>query len=263
MTTSTTGHRAGVASNAAGVASNAAGVASNAAGVAANAAGVAANASGVAANAAHAAHASGHIDVVANSAFIAKERTGPWDTSTWFEIIGQKSERPMGPGSPDREILFGDLYAEAFDDNIAETQGYRFHIRHHNLKDGPVSLHLHTTHKILAPTGTRVRWKTTWWAAKKGQAFVAAGTVVSATQTQLAQHVHDLWGDTAILDMPSALRASVEPDMLVMVTIQRDVSHGDDDFAHDIFLLEADLHCRRGQSGTTEIGAPFTSAGYS
>ena len=92
-------------------------------------------------------------------------------------------------------------------------------------------------------------------------AFQTTGTVEEATQTPSAQFIHDIFGEDS-LPCPDAFVSTLEPDGLVIVEITRDTGHIDDDFAHDLFVLTADLHIELERHGTTERNRPFTSAGY-
>lgn len=195
--------------------------------------------------------------------FDSLERLGPWGTTVFEDLRPIEVHRDQGVGAPDSAILTENFYVSAFDDGTAESLTFVFHLPHGLKKGARPVFHVHTAHNIASPTGTGVRWKTTWYYARGYgiDSFAATGTVVAATQTPGAMLLHEIFGEDD-LPCPLAFVDDLEPDGLVIVVLTRDVTHGDDDFAHDFGVVTGDLHIELERHGTTERNRPFTSAGY-
>lgn len=193
---------------------------------------------------------------------VQKQLTGPWDTPVFFDLEPDGLIVDSGPGAPDVEVFIGEVLLEAYSPSAVEHKTFNFHVPHTIKKGSVPTLHLHCAHNIASPTGTGVRWKTTWHAARGyGVDAFSAGVVGEATFTVEGQYTHSIFGDD-VLPMPAALAANIEPDMFIFVHVERDFSHAEDDFAHDIFMWRADLHCEAEREGTAERNRPWTSAGY-
>lgn len=214
---------------------------------------------------------SGHVTAhfVPGIEYTQPQRTGPWADQVYEDLRPVENHRATGAGAPDRAQVTEFFYAWAFSHTATERLTYVFHLPHNLSKGSRPTFHLHTTHNIASPTGTRVRWKTTWYYAKGYDvgSFQAVGTAISATQTVSARFVHNVFGEdpTGVADdfpCPLPFVVDLEPDGLVIVVVERDVLHGDDDFEHDMFVITADLHILVERDGTLERNRPFTSAGF-
>lgn len=197
------------------------------------------------------------------------QRLGPWEDKVYYDLRPIEVHRQQGVGAPDVEALTENFYAPAFDQTTPERQTFVFHISHRFALGTTPTFHIHTTHNIASPTGAGVRWNTTWYYAKGygAGAFATTGTVVSGTQNPGAQFVHEIYGEDPdgladVFVCPSGIVPLIEPDGLIVVVLERDATHVDDDWDHDFFVITADLHVQHERDGTTERNRPFTSGGF-
>lgn len=180
----------------------------------------------------------------------------------WGDYLLPGTAIAKGSNAPDLETFIGNIQMNAFAGTGPNTeQGYfTTHILHDIKPDTTISFHVHWAHNISSgsyTSGTNsVKWQIECTFAKGYgvQAFFTP-TTTSSTQVALGQYCHHITDDD---DMPLLLPSddyTIEPDTVVLTRIFRDPT--EDDFEHDAFLIQADIHYQVGQMGTKERNRPY------
>ena len=162
-----------------------------------------------------------------------------------------------GAAAPDLAEFRDGLFLNAFAGTGGVTeQAYFSHHILHGMKPGSTpTFHIHWAHNQAGPSGN-VKWQLDYSIAKGyGAGSYAAPTTLTATQTALAQYVHNITDDD---DMPLASITEIEPDTVLIGRIYRDPTDGADTFEADAFLIQIDMHVQIDKIGTLERNRPFT-----
>ena len=126
------------------------------------------------------------------------------------------------------------------------------HIPHNYVPSTPISIHVHWSHNIGAPSGSIV-WQLEYTIAKGYSAETfGATTTIALTQAVGAQYLHH------IIESSDITSSSIETDSIILLRIFRDPAHASDSFAYEGFFLQADAHIKVDNRATNEKVRPFT-----
>jgi len=179
----------------------------------------------------------------------------------WGDYVLSAGSLSRGSSAPDLETFIGGIELPAFagTGGVSEEGSFSTHILHDLKPNSTMTFHVHWGHNIDSGTYTAgdnsVKWQIECTFAKGYGGVFHTPVTTSSTQSAGAQYEHHITNDDDMtLVVPDAIN-TIEPDTVVLARIFRDPS--EDDFAHDAFLIQADIHYQIGQLGTKERNRPF------
>ena len=164
-----------------------------------------------------------------------------------LRVGGLATERKSDP--PDIEVFRDGLQANAFDTTTLEQVYFELQLPHGWLAGSSVSPHIHWGHNIAVPEDNKgVVWGLEYSWGEIGETFGASNTIYSTDDwvTAPVQYQHNL---SEFADISGAGKTL---SSMLMCRLFRNVASGDDDFAHDAFLFEFDLHVQMNSLGSRQ-----------
>ena len=209
---------------------------------------------------------------------IAHEGLWQYTTDGWKEVgmsptryndytVSGVSVR-LGAVAPDFEVFNGSLYLPAFSSTAEESAFFTIHILHDIKKGTTPTFHVHWSHNIASGSYTADTKKVVWgieYSIARGYgagAFTNVRTLTATAQFAGSQYEHHIAGDNSSCAMHADDVSILEPDCVIIGKIARKVANASDDFPHDAFLIQVDMHYEVGQFGTVEKNRAFTAEGF-
>lgn len=173
-----------------------------------------------------------------------------------------------GATAPDLEAFSGSLHQNAYDSSTEEYAFFTIHVLHDIKKGSTPTFHVHWSHNIASgsytPDTKKVVWEIQYSLARGYGAgkFDNVRTLTCTAQFAGAQYEHHIAGDDSSMQLHVDDVAALEPDCLILGRIARKPGNAADDFPHDAFCLQIDMHYEVGQFGTVEKNRGFTAEGF-